>query len=241
MTRLVAAAKVKNSADARNDTARNSLDLLAGPAFPMGSFASGDQTNVANGPIKTGGLVELGGTYHLNHRFGIVLAGEGQTNRVKEKPAYVPITDNYGIVPPPPPYEYNWKIARILTGGVYTIPLDKNQKLNLLVRMLGGVQKTKTAGWERPTAEQAKTLGPSLARTLPWTFSYEGDLGLKWHPCGRLAFIAYGGYNASPLKVNAAYYTDPFGNALPDYLATQRKSSFPTSSLLFRAGASLDL
>ena len=154
-------------AQTRQSTPRWSLDLLAGPAVPVGTYADGDPANVSNGPIKTGGLVELAGTYHLNRRFGIVLEGEGQMNRVKSTPVYgLTITDYLGLAPFPPTFGSDWKIARVLTGGAYTIPLDKTQKLNILIRILGGVQKTKTAGWEHPTAAQLRYVGPAVARDL---------------------------------------------------------------------------
>ena len=226
-------------AQVRQSKPRWSIDLLAGPAFHVGKYAGGDQPDGDNGAIKAGGLLELSGTYHINHRLGIVLLADGQINKIKNQIYFGVLTTSGGVEPSPSPYNDHWKIARLLTGGVYTLPLNKNKKLDLLVRALGGIQKTKTGGYEDMAV--AGFYSPFASQTLPWAFAYEGDLGLKWHSHGSLSLIAYGGYNGSISFAHLKQPPYPTALTTSGYTTVVYKASFPTGSLLFRSGVSLDL
>lgn len=101
---------------------RWSIDVLAGPAFPVGAYGSLDHQNPGGGPIHAGGLAELSGTYHLNGSFGIVLLTGGQLNKGNGipyiQPLSVPLTDPISTFLPPTAYgSQHWMIARMMTGA----------------------------------------------------------------------------------------------------------------------------
>src|ERR1700748_520896 len=60
---------------------RWSLDLLAGPAFPVGQFTNLPSKAPSAGPIHAGGIAELSATYHLNRTWGLTLLTAGQLNK----------------------------------------------------------------------------------------------------------------------------------------------------------------
>jgi hypothetical protein len=224
---------------------RWSFELTAGPAIPIGQYAGYSEQNRNLAPVKTGGLLELSGTYHVNRSFGIILLANGQLNRVKDRPSDVHTTTQYIGPYVPTPYEDRWKIARLMAGGVCTLPLNKSRHFNLLARVLVGVQKTKTAGFTEGYVGDVNGYTPYNGSTLPLTFTYQGDIGFKWKPGGRLALIAYAGYNGSRPDYTVTYQeqnqTTGYSIPGPSLIALRHKTTLPTASLLFRSGIAWDL
>lgn len=221
---------------------RWSLDLLAGPALPVGQFASSNTENRSLAPVKTGGLLELSGNYQVSRSFALTLVANDQLNQVKNNPSGIHTTTSSSGPYIPTPYEDWWKIARLMAGGTYSLPLNKNGKFNLLARALGGLQKTRTAGFEEGYVGNPNDPTLYNATALPLTLTYEGDLGFKWKTCSRhLTFIAYGGYNGSlpnytfsyQTQVETMYMLNPPG---PMYTTVKYKAALPTASLVLRAG-----
>jgi hypothetical protein len=222
---------------------RWSVDALAGAAIPVGAFGSLDHQYPSGGPIQTGGLAEVSGTYHLNRSFGVVLLAGGQINK----------GNGINYVQPPAPLppgalpgdalipifdgSRDWMIARFLTGGVYTLPLNRKNSLDLLVRVLGGVQKTKPADYSQ-NFDQNENRGSWPYISLPPSFSYQADAGLKWQQQDRIALIAYAGYSGSESSRELTYLKVSDQGVWTYYPV---KAKIPTGSLLFRAGIEIGL
>ena len=231
-----------NPVHAQEKLSRWSIDLAAGAASPVGAFGNLNHQHPSGGPIQTGGLAELSGTYHLNRSFGVVLLAGGQINKgngidYTEPPKPLPP----GTLPGDEQVQAahgseHWKIARFLTGGVYTLPLNKKNSLDLLVRVLGGIQKTKPATYNQ-YIDNGEDYIPAPYVRLPWSFSYQADAGLRWQQQGRIALIAYAGYNGSKSSKDLTYLN--YSNQTYDYY--QVKAKIPTGSLLFRAGIEIGL
>ena len=128
-------------------------------------------------------------------------------------------------------------------GGVYTLPLTNRSGPELLFRALGGIQRTRIPddSFIEPGSTQQVDVPGS---TMPWAFSYEGDAGIKWNFPGRIALVAYAGYNGSgpakkaegPLNYGPNI---PLGSQMA--IPQPPKTSVPTGSLLFRAGIAYKL
>ncbi|HEV2481682.1 MAG TPA: hypothetical protein VGS79_18555 [Puia sp.] len=225
---------------------RWSFGLLAGPALPVGQYGRYifDNRNVS--PVKTGALLELSGTYQVNRSFGITLVANGQINHIKDRPSDVVPTIPSNAPYVPLPYDNWWKIARLMAGGTYTLPLNESRKFDWIARVLVGVQRSKTAGFTAGYANDPNDPAPYYAIALPWAFTYQGDIGFKWNAGGRLALIAYAGYNGSVSRYSFTYleqvetmlYTTTLG---PTPITVEHKTRLSTSSLLLRAGMSWDL
>ena len=119
----------------------------------------------------------------------------------------------------------------------YTFALNKKRGLSLLARVLGGAQKTKPADYNLYIGPNDERISYPYVH-LPWSFSYQLDAGLKWQQKGRIALIAYAGYNGSQPSKDLTYAKVSYQQ--PYTLYTVR-AKFPTGSLLFRAGIEIGL
>ena len=182
--------------------------------------------------------MELAAEYRLCPHFGAILAFSGQFNPGNGAPSTLSseyIADGQGYHPH---LHRDWKLGRIQAGGVYTLPLTKRSGPALMIRALAGIQRTRIPDdsfIEPGSTQQVDVPGSAM----PWAFSYEGDAGIKWNFPGRVALVAYAGYNGSrpaeketgPLNYGPNI---PFGSQGEVY--HPQKISVPTGSLLFRAG-----
>lgn len=220
-----------------------SLDILAGPAFPVGAFGSLEHQYPSGGTIHAGGLAEVSGTYHLNRSFGIVLLASGQINKgngINYVQPPKPLSP--GILPGDEQVEtvdgsQHWKIARFMTGGQYSLPLNRKKEIDLLFRLLGGVQKAEPATYNQYFDNNEENFSYPRVN-LPWSFSYQFDAGLKWQQTRRIALIAYAGYNGSESSRELTYLKVSDQGVWTYYPV---KAKIPTGSLLFRAGIEIGL
>ena len=199
---------------------RWSVNVLGGSALPMGKFANMDQQSPLGGAVHTGYVLELSGAYHLDRHWGITLVTGYQQNRGNARIVYMPPN---GIVPRAAEYlsasDPDWKMNRILAGGLYTLPLNPKQNASILIRAAAGIQKTHTADlWYESQEEYQYESG----QKLPWAFSYQVDAGLQWRLLRRWSLLTYAGYNGSRP-------------------ADAQKLHFPTGSLLLRGGIQFNL
>ncbi len=216
-----ASAQPENTSLRPENASRWSIGLTAGPAFPVGKFVHPQGSNLAT--VHAGGSFELNGAYRLCHAFSATMVLQGQLNNGNGMEYGLP---NPGDGDATGPYNVkDWRIARLLAGGVYTLPLAKQNGPALLIRALAGIQKTKTAS-------------PEIS--FPWAFSYEADAGLKWPlPGKRIALVGYVGYNGSKPGKDFVYI---LSNRAVDIaiLVTQRRV-FPTGTIHARAGIEVQL
>ena len=190
----------QTSAQTSEKLSRWSIGLTGGAAFPVGKFQRLHSAYGGSG-VSTGSSAELFGEYRIWRSFSATLSINGQLNQGDGTPydwrKYNWITN----VPGKKSSAHQWQIARILAGGVYTIPLASRPGPALLVRALAGVQKTSSPTFSYIDPAIDYFLAPDDPYThlpglsLPWTFSYETDAGLKWAFPGRFTLISFIGYN----------------------------------------------
>ena len=230
---------------------RWSLGLAAGPAFPVGSFHRSMGSDGGSIVAQNGGSAELSASYRFWRSFSATLVVEGQKNR-----------GNNGI-----PYYYfppgtsraegsmqgdSWKMARILTGAVYTLPLIKKTGPAFIFRLLGGIQKTASPDYKDPIEYLGTTLSLTcyncgIASTVtypgisfPWSFAYEADAGLQWRFHSRFSAIGYAGYNGSKPSKDLLYIGS-YDQSTNSYTTYTRKYTTSTGTISLRAGVAYDL
>ena len=181
---------------AQEPLSRWSLSLSAGPAFPIGKFASKDQLASESGHARIGAGAELALTYWLNRSFGVVATAAGQENSIGTFTSVPNPGSGSATIQNDP-----WKIARFLAGGTFSHPLSGG--LSLEIRALAGLLKTRLPGYTYHISSgsglsSSQSGGKASAFSLPWTFAYEAGAGLKWQSPGRLFLrldAAYTGAN----------------------------------------------
>jgi hypothetical protein len=249
---LILLALLRIPAQAQEKSSRWSIGLAAGPAYPLGSFAH-FHTPVASGSVQRGVTAEINASYRLCPSFAATAVVNSQTNRGDGIPyqwlSPTSVTDPTNI-------RHNWMMTRVLAGGTYFLPLSKKQRFALLGRLLGGIQKTRTADFNfivPGVADGIPVPGPvpgplqtgvrTIAGTfpgvsLPWSFAYQADAGLRWKLDGRLSLMAYVGYNSSRPSKEFTYYHNNSGTI---YTTVTARESFSTATLHALAGVELRL
>jgi opacity protein-like surface antigen len=202
---------------AQTSTARWSLGLAAGPAFPVGAFHNIAYASPTAGYARTGYGAELSGNYRLYHTLGITLAAGFQDNPGATTRLY-PLDPAPLGEPASTMTRKHWNMARLLAGPSWSMPLLPKKGLSLRFRALAGALKTKIP--------DVTTYSPGLPNTvsagitdyhtygpLPWAFAYQADAGLQWHVTHRLALSLDAGYEGS--RCNATYRTADYYSDLP--------------------------
>ncbi|HEV9036228.1 MAG TPA: hypothetical protein VGQ51_06410 [Puia sp.] len=230
---------------------RWSVALTAGPAIPVGTFAGTHNSNAGDKTVSTGGLLELSGSYRIWRFFSAAVAFDGQLNRGNG------ISSDLG-----PMYLYNsaavahigvfgkdWQIARVLAGGLFTLPLSKKGGPTLMLRALAGIQKTRTPAVSYPESPVITTYPGTFyvrANSLSTAFSYQLDAGLKWKLSSKWAFLVFAGYNGCRPSFSPHLIFYPPGEMVPGPsgagpLMSNRNTSLPTGTISIRAGLSYSL
>jgi hypothetical protein len=233
---------------ARTSPARWSLAVAAGPAFPVGSFHRSAGVDGESLTAQSGGSVEVSGSYRFWRSFSATLVAEGQENRGSGIPDWF-----Y----PPGALESvsatrgnDWKLARILTGATYALPLTKKTGPALLFRLLGGIQKTASPDYNEPF-EYLGTLFTCLncgvpapityaGISFPWSFAYEADAGLQWRFHRRLSAVGYAGYTGSKPSKDLLYF-GVYDTTTNSYTTYSRRNTTSTGTISLRAGVSYEL
>jgi len=104
-------------AEAQEQFSHWSVGFSAGPSFPTGHFGSKSNQD-KSGYAATGFSAEVTEVYAFNRSFGLVLMAGEQENQFaifsQNTPQPLAIINTHN---------HDWRITRILTGGVFTRPL----------------------------------------------------------------------------------------------------------------------
>ncbi len=242
----VPATETRSSQDptAQGASARWCLGLAAGPAFPVGAFHRSSSAYGGSIVAQNGGSAELSGSYRFWRSFSATLVVEGQENRGNGIA--------YWFFPPGSSKPAgsskgnDWKMARILTGAVYTLPLTKKTGPALRLRLLGGVQQTISPDYkgallyeENGVFTCANCMIPNPVAypglSFPWAFAYEADAGLQWRFDSRFSAVGYAGFEGSKPSINLAYFNS-YNGATNTYTVDYRISAYATNTISMRAG-----
>jgi hypothetical protein len=222
-------------AHAQEKFSRWSIGTTAGPSFPTGHFAARG-SDEKSGFASTGASAEVAGGYAFNRFLKLALVAGGQENHFSifaQDPAPLVVSNAH---------HQNWKVIRILTGGVYTRPFTAKEKCCLQVRLLAGVLKTSVPGYSYDLAGiqgQSAPLHQSAPdHAMPWAFCYQADAGLKWKWSQRIFLVINAGYSgAQPTYTN----TYLLGLSPNGFLYQKISQRMPVGSVHCRAGVEWDL
>jgi hypothetical protein len=215
-------------AQSKQSYPRWSLSLEAGPAFPTGSFAHFTNPVNMSGDVHTGAAVQFSAAWRFSRYISAMIAGSEQQNKGDGTPYFDPGT----LINKSPSYP-DWKSSRLMAGAVFTLPLQKDERNAVFLRLLGGAQKTRPAG----TRYYSLAPGPLGAGpyyragpSLPWTFAWQLDGGWQWKFDRHFGLIATAGIGDSRPQKVISYVLGG------DQLVTER-ASFPTTTLRLAIGA----
>lgn len=217
------------TAKAQEHNSRFSVEVSAGPSFPVGNFASKDtlgmrlgDSNTSGGWAKTGLVVNLSASYNITRVFGWELEVGGQFNKRDGAPLKKVLRkiyatrDNLRISVK----GSSWKIGKILTGGFFAVPLSSSDKFYFQGKVLAGVCKTSIPEYQyavydkdnpmgNPDGESVLTAGRHSKTSLPLTFCYQLGAGLKYLLTQKMFLTASINYfDAQPVR-KYSVYADP--------------------------------
>jgi len=236
------------------DTSRRfSVEISAGPAFPIGSFASQHTSSGGAfdsgkqpGSAKIGVEGQISASYHFTRSFGLMLLAGAQLN--KQDPAslngsimsfyasdkYVRVVGKTG----------SWKIGKIMPGCFLLLPVSGSNKLFFEGKVLIGFCKTSVPKYSytvyndslsavlgNPYAITAGTLGKTK---LPITFCYQLSGELKYYLNERLALTAAVDYFAAQPVYKYTAYTDPLNPATSEHVKVRK--TYPLNSVNMSIG-----
>jgi len=225
------------SAQTQQNPSRWAIGVTAGPAFPVGTLAGYHSPIQSSGGVSIGESAELSCEYWISRSFSVAMAFSGQLDHGAGIPRYLRMEQEDQSTKSNTGLKSDWQMARVLSGGMYTIPLSKRQGPALFVRLLAGIGKTRTPDYsffsDNPGMPVSIT---EPGASLPWTFSYEPDAGIKWDLSRRCTFVTYAGYSGSrPSKEVANVITScPFGGCTGPHPPSSE--SFMTGTIFLRAG-----
>jgi hypothetical protein len=212
---LLAASMLK----AQQKQSRFLAELSVGPSFPVGKFGdkSFDIFNRKNPPLraKTGLGVNFSLGYYLNRSVGVLLSSgysvneqswSGYQDYLRNIPSidYLPVETS----------GKSWKVAKVMGGGFFVVPLTAAHKLNLLTRLTAGVCKTAVPGYDYKVYTWDGRLfreGSTDKIDLPWTFCYQMSVALQYKLTNRLhVLLDVNSFNATAKKT--VTYFDGYTN-----------------------------
>ena len=222
-------------AEAQEQFSHWSIGFSAGPSFPTGHFGSKSNQD-KSGYAATGFSAEVTGGYAFNQSFGLALVAGEQKNKfaIFSQNTAQPVAINT--------HNHDWRITRILTGGVFTRPFTTRKKLFFQVRLLAGVLKTGIPGYSydlvglpgqpTPLHESAPDL------SMPWAFCYQADAGLKWKLSHGISLVLNAGYSGAQPAYTHTYTVGISGS---DFIYQKYSRSMPIGSVHCRAGVDISL
>lgn len=165
------------------------VEAAAGAAIPEGKFA--DKTYSSDffksdpsGLAKTGLGVSVTGGYQINKRLSVLLL-LGVSQNMQDKKAYENyLKQQYGNNSTTSVTTSNWKVRKIMTGALITLPLSKQSKLFLQPKLLAGLCKIKIPEYRYIGFDQnGFPLPDNLARSEndpDGAFCYQAGVALKY-------------------------------------------------------------
>lgn len=215
---------------------RLTFSLLGGPAFPVGGYYGMDKLYPHAGPVHTGLLGECSADYWINRYLGITLLAGEQQNRGNGFPYHTYQPDgHFAYYDGSHQLDHYWKIGRALTGVTLAYPVNKKQNLDVLIRLLGGIQWTRSADYYNTSPGNPNIGYSQTGIDLPRAFCGETDAGIKWHTGKHLALIAYAGYAGSSAKHGMDFFIGE-GVRNSDITVSTGEVRFYTGSFLLRTG-----
>ncbi len=221
------------------------VEAAAGASIPVGKFA--DKTYSSDflksdpsGLAQTGFGISVTGGYQINKKLSVLLL-IGSSQNMQDKKAYENyLKQKYGNNITTFVTTNNWKVRKIMTGALITLPLLKQGKLFLQPKLLAGFCKIKIPDYRYVGFDQNGNLLPdnlSLAQEDPdGAFCFQAGAALKYALSKKIYLVLDANYfHSSPVfKYN---YNPNFPN--PGPATAKGKRNYNVSSVNTFLGAGI--
>jgi hypothetical protein len=205
---------------AQDKDSKFSVGVSVGPSFAIGKFGDKIYDDIIiesnanpSGLAKSGWVIDFTADYRLTKTIGIILLLGHSEN--KQDPASFEhyVIQQYGSNHTIFVKTNDWKVAKVLTGGLFTLPVSKSARLSLRSKLLAGFCKTSTPS--NGYAVLGVTNSVNGAINLPWTFCYQITAGASYKIYKRIYINgAIGYFDASPAHKYKYYPNSPLTNVV---------------------------
>jgi Outer membrane protein beta-barrel domain len=222
------------------------VELAAGASVSVGKFA--DKTYSSDffkedpsGLAKTGLGVSVTGGYRITKQVSILLLLGSSQNMQDEKAYENYLKQKYGNSITTSVTTNNWKVKKIMTGALLTLPILKQGKLFLQPKLLAGFCKIKIPDYRYIGFDQNGNLLPdNLGRSEEdpdGGFCYQAGAALKYALSKKIYLLLDANYffSSPVLKYN---YNPNFPN--PGPATAEAKRNYNVSSVNTFLGAGLN-
>lgn len=193
-------------ANSQTVTQKSSIGITIGPSFPIGDFGNKDLANSQSGLAKVGGFLGIDYSYKFSKYFGAMVSAQGRIHGVDENAlaAYgVPEGTGAGLSIT----TGVWKVGAIMAGVFQTVPLTKDEKLNLEIKALGGFQSTSSPKLDVSVSIPGMgSFQTTQESTSSNSFAYVVGAGLKYSLTDAVALKLTGDYNGTQAKFLVTTY-----------------------------------
>jgi hypothetical protein len=229
---------------AQEKTKGGFVAISAGPAFTTGKFGSKtyDPSFLNNRPAglgKTGEALTVSGGYYLNRSCGLFISLGGQTNRQDPAAFNAYLKKQYGDSIQTNIETREWKIAKILAGGFFELPLSASGKMFLQSKIAAGLAKTTVPAYSYTTKVNPwfYTATAQSEISLHWSFAWQVNAGLGLRMNKDICLLLDLAYFDSRPAWKYSYYPN-FPNTDP---AVSAKRKYNLASLQLLAGIAIKL
>lgn len=197
------------------------IGISAGPAIPVGSFASKNADNSKGGLATTGAIFDVSFAYKLKKNFGLAALLRGQYNPVNVQPLADQVNrDIYGA------RAYangdGWSGGGLMAGVYSTYPLNKKATFILEFKTLAGFMNTTSPRIDVSVSSPEGSAWVKQHSAVATSFSYLFSAGMRFNTGKRIAFI---------LNADYSDYTPNFKNVKMTTSAGTRESNNMTQEI----------
>jgi hypothetical protein len=219
-------------------------EFTTGASVPVGKFANKVYTdNFLNsnpsGLAKTGLGLNISGGYHINKRLSVLLLLGGSQNMQDQKSYENHLKQKYGSNITTSVTTNNWKVGKVMAGGLITLPLSKLGNLFFRPKLLAGVCTIKIPKYSYIGFDQNGNLLPdnlTQSENNPgWGFCYLAGAALKYIISKKIYLLLDANYfYGSPvLKFN---YNPVFPSPGPATVPAKRNYNVSSVNIFSGAG-----
>ncbi|HVW99001.1 MAG TPA: hypothetical protein VHA52_00955 [Candidatus Babeliaceae bacterium] len=219
---LVAVIVFSSHLYAQDSSGKLSLEVVAGPAVPLGTFASKDtsfkpaSSGEVAGWAKTGVAINVSVDYRVTSKIGVSLLAGWQQNVRDKAPLEKQLKggNNEGRnIRAVIDKEY-WRVGKMMLGGFFETPTSTSGKLDFQSKILIGASKTAIPGYNYSVillpSNDLSTAAKGGKISLPWAFCYQVNIGLKYFLSNKLSLLAQLDYfGAMPIHKYKYYSSFP--------------------------------
>jgi len=223
------------------------VGLSLGPSLPTGKFSNKNYQDTTAGLAQAGPSLSISAGYMFTRSVGLMLMLGAQENKQDTGSITSYLKQQYGDTIGTSVTTHNWKIARILAGGIFELPLPGSEKLFFQAKILAGVLKTTFPGYVYrygiiiPNFNNPNNYSISASYgdiPLNWAFCYQANAGLGWKLTRRISLIGDVSYfHAEAVHKYDHYLHFSASNPPVDTGPWERK--YGISSLNLMAGAEI--